>query len=109
EVGCDGQRSPTDQQPPRLVVAVGVHPVETGIAERRDPAAQVHELAIPVEQGAVGLFGEFGPLELGALEGGGILGIGEVVGIPAESRELTAATPPTRPPQTAIAVAGEVP
>ena len=92
EVRRDPQPSPPDQQPARLLVEIGAHPVEPGIGQLGPGPAQRDQLAVPGQDAEVRLAVELGPVELGAQEGGLILRVGYVGSGPAVPGELVLAS-----------------
>src|SRR5271166_1062537 len=88
EVRHDPQPPPPDQEPARVLVEVGVHPVEPRIGQLGPGPAQRDQLPVPGVQAKVRLLVALLPVELGAAEGRLVLGGGHVGRVPAVRGEL---------------------
>ena len=108
EVGRDPQPSPPDQQPPGVLVEVGVHPVEPRIGQLGPGPAQRDQLAVPGQDAEVRLAVALRPVQLGAQEGRLVLRVGHVGRAPAVRGELGLAPLGDRLGQPGLDVVGEV-
>ena len=108
EVRRDPQPPPPDQEPARVLVEVGVHPVEPRIGQLGPGPAQRDQLLVPGVQAEVRLAMALLPVELGAQEGGLVLGVGHVGRVPAVRGELSLAALGDGLRQPGFDVVGEV-
>ena len=91
EIAPDRERPAVHDNPPRILVEVDPHMVQPRIRQVRFVVPQRDQLPVDLPQPTV--FGVAGlvPVELGPFEGGEVLRIGNLVGVPAVFGELALA------------------